>query len=156
MKKKKFLLVSIVVVVLVIALIVIFNNTGAKPITYTYNPQDTTSNSNSNDYSLYLDKIKNTYGEVTSPKDKEVSVAGVDYSTTLSDLNSSSLVVYTKEELNITAEDVNDKLLYTPEKGSVTWEINVPEAGFYNIELSYYPKHERKQMLLFYQKFLHH
>ena len=137
MKKKKFLLVSIVSVVLVIALIVIFNNTGAKPITYTYNPQDTTSHSNSNDYNLYLKEIEKTYGEVASPKNKEVSVAGVDYSTTLSDLNSSSLVVYTKEELNIDAEGVNDKLLYTPEKGSVTWEINVPEAGFYNLELSY-------------------
>ena len=139
MKKKRFVLVSIVVLVLVIAAIIIFDNTGAKPITYTYNPQDTTSNSNSNDYNLYLENIKKLYGEVTSPKNKEVSVAGVDYSTTLSDLNSSSLVVYTKEELNIDAEGVNDKLLYTPEKGSVTWEINVPEAGYYNLELSYYP-----------------
>ena len=139
MKKKRFVLVSIVVLVLVIAAIIIFDNTGAKPITYTYNPQDTTSNSNSNDYNLYLENIKKLYGEVTSPKNKEVSVAGVDYSTTLSDLNSSSLVVYTKEELNITDESVNDKLLYTPEKGSVTWEINVPEDGFYNLELSYYP-----------------
>ena len=58
MKKKKFVLVSIVVLVLVIAAIIIFGNTGAKPITYTYNPQDTTSHSNSNDYNLYLKEIE--------------------------------------------------------------------------------------------------
>ena len=75
MKKKRFVLVSIVVVLLVVAAIVIFGNTGSKPITYTYNPHETTSNSNSNDYNLYLENLKAEHGSLTTPKGVNVSVA---------------------------------------------------------------------------------
>ncbi len=140
MKKKRFVLVSIVVVLLVVAAIVIFGNTGSKPITYTYNPHETTSNSNSNDYNKYLEDLKAEHGGLTTPKGVNVSVAGVDYSNT--SLASDSLIVYNKtdEGLNIKDSDkVNDKLLYTPDAGSVTWEVNVPEEGLYNLKLTYYP-----------------
>lgn len=140
MKKKRFVLASIVVVLLVVAAIVIFGNTGSKPITYTYNPHETTSNSNSNDYNLYLENLKAEHGSLTSPKGVNVSVAGVDYSSTT--LGSDSLIVYNKtdEGLNIKENDkVNEELLYTPDRGSVTWEINVPEEGLYNLKLTYYP-----------------
>lgn len=140
MKKKRFVLVSIVVVLLVVAAIVIFGNTGSKPITYTYNPHETTSNSNSNDYNTYLENVKAEHGALTTPQGVNVSVAGVDYSDT--SLGSDSLIVYNKTDdgLNIKETDkVNDKLLYTPDTGSVTWEINVPEEGLYNLKLTYYP-----------------
>ncbi|MBQ8292898.1 MAG: extracellular solute-binding protein [Bacilli bacterium] len=143
MKKKRFVLVTLVVLVLVVAVIVIFNNTGSKPITYTYNPQETTTTANSNDYNSYLEKMKKEHSNAGTPKGVSVSVAGVDYSKSLSELTEEgTLVVYDKddESLNIKdTDDVNDKLLYTPDKGSVTWEINVPEAGFYNLKLTYYP-----------------
>ncbi len=142
MKKKKFVLGTLVVVVLVIAVILIFNNTGSKPITYTYNPQDTTTKASSNDYGLYLDKIKDEHGDVGTPQGVSVSVAGVDYDKELTNLSSDSLIVYNKNDeiLNISeSDDVNDELLYTPDRGSVTWTFNVPQEGFYNLKLSYYP-----------------
>ncbi len=140
MKKKRFVLVSIIVVLALLAVIVIFNNTGAKPITYTYNPHETTSNSNSNDYNQYLKNLEKLHGTLTTPKNVSVNVAGVDYNK--SNLTNDTLVVYDKDDemLNIKAtDDVNDKLLYTPDRGSVTWEITVPQAGLYNLKLSYYP-----------------
>ena len=140
MKKKRFVLVSIIVVLALLAVIVIFNNTGSKPITYTYNPHETTSNSNSNDYNQYLKNLEKLHGTLTTPKNVSVNVAGVDYNK--SSLTADTLVVYDKDDemLNIKAtDDVNDKLLYTPDRGSVTWEINVPQAGLYNLKLSYYP-----------------
>lgn len=140
MKKKRFVLVSIVVVLLVVAAIVLLGNTGSKPITYTYNPHETTSNSNSNDYNKYLEDLKAEHGTLTAPKGVSVSVAGVKYSDT--SLGSDSLIVYNKndEGLNIKDSDkVNNELLYTPDSGSVTWEINVPEEGLYNLKLTYYP-----------------
>lgn len=144
MKKKRFVLVTLVVVVAVVAVIVIFNNTGSKPITYTYNPQETTTNSNSNDYNTYLENIQKEHGNVETPSGVSVSVAGVDYtSSSLSaGTEGGKLEVYDKddESLNISSEDdVSNQLLYTPDKGSVTWNINVPEEGFYNLKLSYYP-----------------
>lgn len=32
-----------------------------------------------------------------------------------------------------------DSSLLTAEVGSATWEVNIPEAGFYNLKLNYYP-----------------
>ena len=96
MKKKRFVLVSIVVVLLVVAAIIIFGNTGSKPITYTYNPHETTSNSNSNDYNTYLENVKAEHGALTTPQGVNVSVAGVDYSST--SLASDSLIVYNKTD----------------------------------------------------------
>ena len=144
MKKKRFVLVTLVVVVVLVAAIVMLGNTGSKPITYTYNPQETTTNSNSNDYNLYLEKVKNEHGNVGTPADVSVSVAGVDYvSSSLSEgSEGGSLEVFNRndEGLNISEDDdVNEQLLYTPDRGSVTWEIEVPEEGLYNLKLSYYP-----------------
>lgn len=31
------------------------------------------------------------------------------------------------------------KVVFTPETGSVSWSVNIPEAGFYNIAIKYFP-----------------
>ena len=140
MKKKRFVLVSIVVVLALILVVVIFNNTGAKPITYTYNPQETTSNSNSNDYNIYLENIKKEHPNVQTPTGVSVSVAGVDYTDSKGTMDSLTVFDKNDEALNIKADDqVNDKLLYTPDRGKIAWKINVPTEGLYNLKLTYYP-----------------
>ncbi|MBP3609875.1 MAG: extracellular solute-binding protein [Lachnospiraceae bacterium] len=36
-------------------------------------------------------------------------------------------------------EGYTGNAVLTPEEGDVTWEVEIPESGFYNIELTYYP-----------------
>ncbi len=48
-----------------------------------------------------------------------------------------SLFDYAEGEGVEVSTDYEKKALYTGEKSSVTWEINVPEAGFYNVYMEY-------------------
>lgn len=75
-----------------------------------------------NTYSAYYDR----YAGKARP-DKEVVIAGSDY-TTISD------------NAEATVEDFEGKnaLVWKSQEGTVTYTVNIPETGLYNIETSYY------------------
>ena len=74
------------------------------------------------DYYAYVKEKPDTY-----PSEKLITVYGSDFESI--DPSFQVLPEY---------EGVNDVLL-TEEAGSVTWEVTVEEAGFYNLKLNYFP-----------------
>ncbi|HBA51186.1 MAG TPA: ABC transporter substrate-binding protein [Lachnospiraceae bacterium] len=57
----------------------------------------------------------------------EITVAGGDYADAEGDVEKAA------------AYEGRDNVALTPSEGSVTWEVNVPEAGLYQIQMEYYP-----------------
>lgn len=74
------------------------------------------------DYYTYLKEHDQVY-----PENVNISVEGVDYVSNDGDV--------TKFD---TYEGVDDVLL-TAESGSVSWDVTVPTAGYYNLKINYYP-----------------
>ena len=75
-------------------------------------------------YTNYVDK----YADEARP-DKEIQVMGKDYDPTSVD----------GAELSVTDVDgKSDVLQWANQEGSVSYKVNVPETGVYNIKMSYY------------------
>ena len=74
------------------------------------------------DYYKYLDLYEENF-----PQGQNISIHGASYDS-----------VTGFQTILDTYEDKNDVLL-TQESGSVTWSFSVPEAGFYNLKMNYYP-----------------
>ena len=75
-------------------------------------------------YTNYVDK----YADEARP-DKEIQVMGKDYDPASVD----------GAELSVTAVDgKSDVLQWANQEGSVSYKVNVPETGVYNIKMSYY------------------
>ncbi len=90
---------------------------------------DNTTNSSeieyiNQDYEAYLNSK-----EMITPQNDPIIIKGNTY---LKDDSSSE--VYTCGDF-VGSSDA----IYTPEEGSVTWNVTVPETGFYNIDIRYYP-----------------
>ncbi len=137
---KKKLILSLLVAGLLIAFVAILVvNSQKDPLTYTYNPQTSTRVS-SNSYTDYIEQVAKDNGGVTPvPQNVEKVVLGVDYDKAKTSISEEDLLVYSQSDLGITDSSANDKMLYTPERGNVTWTFNMEEAGLYNLILSYYP-----------------
>jgi ABC-type glycerol-3-phosphate transport system substrate-binding protein len=74
------------------------------------------------DYYSYLEQFDAVY-----PKGQAIRIDALDY------INSNDQI----EEFD-TYEGVDDVLL-TKEDGFVTWEVDIPQAGFYHLKLDYFP-----------------
>ncbi len=77
------------------------------------------------DYEEYIDS--ETYN---TPQGEDIVILGIDF------INDGS----EHEDVEIIHDDDLDiDVLFTPERGTVTWEVNVPTAGYYNVSINYYP-----------------
>ncbi len=74
------------------------------------------------DYYAYLEAHDAYY-----PEDVLVTIDAVDYESALGD-----------HQTMASYEGVDDTLLMA-EEGTVTWEVSLPESGYYNLVLDYYP-----------------
>jgi ABC-type glycerol-3-phosphate transport system substrate-binding protein len=74
------------------------------------------------DYYKYLGSFEENY-----PQDQNIRIHGANYDSIVGD--QTILDIY---------EDKDDVLL-TQESGSVTWSFSIPESGFYNLKMNYYP-----------------
>ena len=59
--------------------------------------------------------------------DGEITIAGGDYAEAEGDVEKAA------------AYEGRDNVALTSSEGSITWEVNVPEAGLYQIQMEYYP-----------------
>ena len=73
-------------------------------------------------YEDYLEK----YSDASRP-DREITVAGGDYA--VADEGFEKAASY----------EGKSNVVLTPPEGSVTWEVDVPEAGLYQVQMEYYP-----------------
>ncbi|MCU9612642.1 extracellular solute-binding protein [Caldibacillus lycopersici] len=74
-------------------------------------------------YQDYLDK----HPTITRP-DEEIVIEAADY------VNGSP-----EPEMYENYEGMSGTSIYSSEEGSIKWEVDVPEAGYYNIEIAYFP-----------------
>ncbi len=74
------------------------------------------------DYYTYLDEHDTVF-----PSNVNITVEGQEYKSV------------DGEHLKMDSYEGVDDVLLTDESGSVTWEVNVPTAGYYNLNLNYYP-----------------
>lgn len=75
-------------------------------------------------------------------KTKGISLDLIESKTVIIEqLNSDGSYTYYREnsKLDNMQDIVYDEMLLQKDEGMVTWKINVPTAGFYNLELNYYP-----------------
>lgn len=75
-------------------------------------------------YEAYLKQ----YGNAARPE-RELRIEGEDYSRNQGDLF----------EVKAQYEGLDGTAVITPEEGTISWEVPVPEAGLYNIRVHYYP-----------------
>ena len=78
-------------------------------------------------YSKYLEK----YADTARPNIDEIVIKGSDY---IPDSVSSELVPGTDTSF----EGVDDVLYWANQQGSVSYEVNIPQDGRYNLKMSYY------------------
>ncbi|HWT74038.1 MAG TPA: extracellular solute-binding protein [Mobilitalea sp.] len=76
---------------------------------------------------ISYDEYLNNYKSAEHPA-QEIEIAGGDFTTASEGF-----------ERVENYEDLEGSTVLTLEEGEVTWEVNVPEAGFYNIKIVYYP-----------------
>jgi len=74
------------------------------------------------DYYSYLDMYDAFY-----PQDQQLIIEALDY------IDSNGQIQ------EFTSYEGRDDVLLTEEDGFVTWQVNVPVAGYYNLKLNYYP-----------------
>ncbi len=111
MKKKLLLTLTILFTAVIIGFHVV--NVQADSNDFEYNKQD------------YEEHLK----DITTPEIEPIRINAYEYYT---EESSEDALVYENYE-------GVDKVLFTPEIGSVSWKVNVPEAGYYNIGIRYYP-----------------
>lgn len=120
-------LLVVISVVLIVGMVILYNSSvGAAPYTvgeYAGSIYKASKETTTTDYGAFIEGVEVVYSD-----EKIVIDALENYS-------------YIADEYN---EDVEEVIrggiegLYVPETGSTEWEFNVPNAGFYNIKISYY------------------
>ena len=130
MNKKKFIIIALVVVLVVALLIVIFNVNKVRPNDYTYNHSAATIASlESGEYAVYL---KETGKDIVKPQIDDIVIKGYDYSS----INQAATKRYSLNNKTF-EENESGEYLLVGDTGSITYTVNVPEEGFYNLKLSY-------------------
>ena len=69
-------------------------------------------------------------GENFTPQGEDIIILGIDFIDDGSQNEKVEIVHY---------DELNHDVLFTPERGIVTWTVNIPTEGFYNISIDYYP-----------------
>jgi ABC-type glycerol-3-phosphate transport system substrate-binding protein len=82
------------------------------------------------DYYQYLDENGNVYPQV-----EPIIINGIDFTEIDGDYE------------NLATYSGVDDVLLTDEYGSVTWDVSVAEAGYYNLQLNYYPYEGKSSMI---------
>lgn len=129
MKKKKIAVLSIIIVVIAAIIIFAVSRDDVSDFHEKYAGYDLTSEAEETNskttYAQYL-----SHYEATASTTKDVDV---------------DLFAYTQGEDVETMTDYaeEEKVLYTGEDSSVTWEVNVEESGLYNVYLEYYTVESR-------------
>lgn len=89
------------------------------------------TSSNKNTYANYINSLKEQ-NKYNRPDDYYIVIEGeIGYEA------SDDIVELVDEKINYNNSGIDG--LYTPDYGSVSWNVNVEEAGLYNILLKYYP-----------------
>lgn len=128
MKKATIITISIVLVILIYAIIdgiIIKNNQDY--LSFNQEHQDIVDVTDlayfsTADYYSYLEEHTTNYPDL-----ENIIISGSDYFEVEGD------------QIILDSYQGVDSSLLTEEIGSATWEVNVPEAGFYNLILNYYP-----------------
>ncbi|QVK18356.1 extracellular solute-binding protein [Mycoplasmatota bacterium] len=97
------------------------------------------------EYLLFNDNKYKKLSNLENP-DEEIVIDGYDYSL-LSDgipnYDEDNILTNPADDLEVNVlsdyEGLEGEALLTPEEGTVTWDFNVSESGYYNIEIYYYP-----------------
>ena len=130
---KKKLIIAAIVVVLVIALIIVISQVSkVVPNDYTYNHSAATIESYvEGDYQTYL---KETGKNIVNPANVNKIIKAYDYK----EINLLAVQRYSLDLENeeFISDDSGEYLLISDE-GSITYEIEVEEAGFYNLVMNY-------------------
>jgi len=132
MNKKKFIIIAIVVVLVVAGIILISNLSKTTPNDYTYNHSASTIESYvKGDYLTYVEE---TGHAVVNPANVKQTINGFDYY----DINILAGERYSIDFVNKQfTPDENGDYFFISDEGSITYQIDVETAGYYNLVLNY-------------------
>lgn len=134
---KKYIIVPIALVAVILYFIIngVVVKTNQDYLEYNTDPFDKTVTSDldyfdSSDYYTYLENNIGNYPAVDS-----IIIPGIDY------------VSFEGEHEVLTDYEGVDSSLLTNEEGTVTWNVQIEEAGYYNFKLNYYPYEGKSSMI---------